>query len=202
MPLARYASHNSRRRAALFLPVESPGQVLRFLEWCGRHAAMPPPGGLLLSDAVGPLHLRALTAGENTHVREWMEASGAAFATAIGETVTLVFVDDKRWGWRIWQPGTDEEPEAFTATVEPLSLVRRLQRRALGQPPDTASERARVWMEGRGLPVDRVPGWARKPPPIVDYDTVSQLDRRGLLVEREPRLYRFVVGTAGEDAAI
>jgi hypothetical protein len=134
--------------------------------------------------------------------RAWMEESGPAFATALGETVTLVFAEETGWGWHTWPVGTDSAPEAFTETVEPPSFVRRLQHRALGQPPDTASERARAWAEGHDLPVDRVPAWARKPLPVVDYETVAQLDRRGLLVEREPRLYRFRFGTAGADAAI
>jgi len=214
LPLRPHRQQGGGYNACVFvvacLVARSPGQVYQFFE--RRSASL---GGVLLSDATSPLGLRALVAAGGTLpdvATVFLEVHGPVLARVFAAgpeqpPLTLLFAGAERWGWRRWrvaQNGAAVAAEAFDEVVDDapkaastgvgVHLLRLFPgaSRALPRPePDSARARAIRWAREQGLPIDRVPGVAKKRVPIIDYATVAGLDQRGLLVEDSPRLYRF-----------
>ena len=187
--------------AALFLPGNSPGQVIRFLQRRQRSLAASVATGspLLVSDAAGPGRLRALifeaSAGDN---RAYLDAAAPALSTAFAVGVTLLWSTPalSRWGTARWEPDATEieRTEADQPTPLPQSFFDRLRRRSTTSP-------LLDWARARNLPLDRLP--PLRPAgtlPIIDYETIAALDRKSLLVENRPCLYRFVLIMPAMDA--
>jgi hypothetical protein len=185
---------------AAFVAAPSPGQVYRFLQRSLRserataaEAAVALPA-LLLSDRVGARSYRALaiegaTAAEAAPVISRVAARLApAFASSEAPLLVLRADADGSWGFHRWHDPDDVPETANNGPGAPLrsSFLRFLTPTARHAPAPV------LWAQREGLPVDRVPGVARKTPPVVDYSTVAALDQKGLLYEDgTPRLYRL-----------
>ncbi|MDX1934626.1 MAG: hypothetical protein SFU56_18660 [Capsulimonadales bacterium] len=171
-------------RSALFLRSPSPGAVFRFLE---RHPhAVPGPTVLLLSEPTPPGGWRLLTT-ESPSPPD-LSLPGRALSDAFPPYVCLIFLGSERWGYTIWANGrtAEEASEPLPSSPGPVGFRLRLPGMRPPAPPYVA------WGKERALPVDRFPaGGGRGSVPIVEYRTVSSLDERGLLLENQPRLYRF-----------
>ena len=183
-----------------FLRVSAPGQILRYLQRNNLYPRFSCP--LLLSDSVGNNSLRCLSidgqVAESPCAFDWMQSVGPALSEVFPPRATFLWrqvpsskLGVASWGYVIWEDGKVVETAEYSIPTEPkpglLSCLPGMKRRA-ALSPDTA------WALARGLPIDRVPAAGlRRNIPVIDYDTVAQLDQRSLLVETTPRLYRFTL---------
>ena len=121
------------------------------------------PNELLISDAIGEEAWRALpVAGlEKT-----------AFRLALAFPPDVIQLQETPTGWQ-WVRHTGTGPEDSGV----LAKKRLWERHA-------PVER---WASQQGLPLSRL----IRPPKVIDYETVAQLDQKSLLLEDTPRLYRF-----------
>ena len=180
----------------LFLSSPAPGQVFQYLT--RQYGTALSASLLLLSDAVGPGLPRVLFFSE-TALRletDFVWSLGTALSLVFPPCVTLLWrqtpqADSVQWGYTIWDKGQITESANYCYPIPAkLSLLSRLpgMKRRAALSPDIA------WALSRGLPIDRVPAAGlRRNIPIIDYNTVAQLDQRNLLVETSPRLYRFTL---------
>lgn len=170
----------------LFLLSPSPGAVFRFLE---RRvlAGETIPSPLYLSDPAPPHGYRLLYLP--TASRLMIAVVGARLSTALPRAVTLLYRRAGSvpvWGYTFWEGGevVDSGEDALPKSNPWQKLTARLPGPASVSPPV-------AWANRRGLPLDRLPLVGRGTNPTVEYRTVAALDQRSLLVEDEPRLYRF-----------
>ena len=175
--------------AVLFLPAPSPGQIIRYLERHKSPAGVDAPTTpLLLSDAVGAFEYRALIA--DTSARPWLEALSLPASADFHFALRLIWHEDSpvsRGGVIAWEDGHEIKRENFAASAtEPTGFFARLTNVS---PLTGELAWAKKWL----LPIDRIPHHARKPLPLVDYETVAKLDQKSLLEEKSPRLYRFTL---------
>jgi hypothetical protein len=181
----------------LFLCAPSPGQLFRYFE--RNHQHLLSANSLLLSDGVGGASLRCLVienqATETAPVPDVMLSLGPTLSDLFPPRVTILWrhppasPEPAVWGFTVWENGQVVETEEHALPPDPkpgfLSRLPGMKRGAL-PPPDIA------WALARKLPIDRVPeAGLRRRIPIIDYVTVAGLDQRNLLVENNPRLYRF-----------
>ena len=150
---------------AFFVRSPSPGAVLRFLERLARHGESLPPE-LLISDKVGEAQWRALPLAG-------LEVVAPRLALAFPPDVVQLREIPDGWVWTRHQGSG-----AMDSGVLPKK--RLLERHA-------PVER---WARQHGLPLSRL----TRPPKVIDYETVAQLDQKSLLLEDTPRLYRFPLG--------
>ena len=140
----------------------SPGAVLRFLERLARRDE-PLPAELLISDAVGQWQWRALPVADLASV-------APRLALAFSSDVFHLQEMPAGWSWTRYESEGAAESGALAK--------KRLWER---------SSPVERWARAHGLPLTRL----TRPPKIIDYETVAQLDQRSLLLEDTPRLYRF-----------
>lgn len=163
-------------RVVLFVRAASPGSVLRLAERWGRGDGAPET--LLLSDAVAPAGWRALIVPPERLA--WAEGFAPRLAAAFPPDVFLL----ARVGARVRRGRFPAEGEAEVADEAAAPVGRwPIPRARRGPSPETA------WAQERGLPLDRA-----NAPRQVEYETIASLDRRSLLIEDSPRLYRFRLG--------
>ncbi|MCX6367572.1 MAG: hypothetical protein NTX57_12805 [Armatimonadetes bacterium] len=147
---------------AFFVRSASPGAVLRFLERLARRDE-PLPAELLISDAVGPWQWRALPVAGLASV-------APRLALAFSSDVFHLQEMPAGWSWTRYE-------SAGAAEYGALAKKRLWER----------SSPVERWASVHGLPLTRL----TRPPKVIDYETVAQLDQRSLLLEDMPRLYRF-----------
>ncbi len=147
---------------ALFVRSASPGAVLRFLERLARRGELLPLE-LLISDAVGEQQWRAL-------VVVGMETFAPRLALAFPPDTLLLKAISGGWSWTRY-------------TSEGAAESGSLAKKRLWEPHVPVE----LWARQQELPLSRL----TRPPKVIDYETVAQLDQRSLLLEDTPRLYRF-----------
>lgn len=181
----------------LFLSSPAPGQVLQYLK--RQHGSVLTSTLSFVSDAVEHSLLRVLFFDETVANSDLNQLTdyGVTLSKVFPPRVThlwrcsLLPSEETTWGYTVWEDGKVLEAAEHNLPAGPKpSLLSRLpgMKRRAALSPDIA------WALARGLPIDRVPAAGlRRKIPIIDYDTVAQLDQRGLLVENSPRLYRFTL---------
>lgn len=156
-------------QSTFFISSSSPGAVFRFLERLARHEN-GAPDKLILSDPVGALRWRLLRPGDS----DWLLSKAPQLVVAFPPE--LIWLDCQSGDWRIWNADGSE----IIGQAPPLP-------RRLLLPSKSGAE---GWARAQGLPLERL----TKPPRVLDYETVAQLDQKSLLLEDTPRLYRFPLG--------
>jgi hypothetical protein len=164
-----------------FIAAPSPGSLVRFLE---RQAARTPPapGWFFVSDPGPPHGLRALVGPDAA--TPWLDGLASRLVLAFPPTLYGVLPQpDGTLLWRRWSADSPLEEGTFPAPAPP-SWRARLPGYRLPQTP------LQHWCQQHGLPLERADAPRMH---TIDYETVSSLDQRKLLVENAPRRYRFVL---------
>ena len=172
----------------LFLLAPAPGAPLRFLER-RRLAGDTLPSPFFLSEPAPPHGFRALFSPAAD--RAMLAEIGERLSLALPRTITLLWQETdapgvSRWGFHTWEGGQakDESQEI----IPPPTPLQRLTARLPGARTPSVPV---AWAARRGFPIARLPLLARPAPPIIEYLTVAKLDRKSMLVENAPILYRF-----------
>jgi hypothetical protein len=137
---------------------------LRFLERLALRGELPS-GDVWISDAPGDPPWRALHG-------EGLTRLALRLALAFPPEVIEVRPTPAGWQWTRFSP--QGAPETGMLGKKPL------------WEPRSPLE---LWASPLHLPLARL----LKPPRVLDYETVAQLDQRSLLLEDTPRRYRFTL---------
>jgi hypothetical protein len=180
--------------SVFFLLSPSPGAVFRFLERQANTGKIVPPL-LYLSEPVAPHGFRVLFTPPEEGGRleaEWGESLAIAFPRVLIHFWQFTENAETAWGYIQWEEGAKktEFRDVLPAQSPLQGILQRLSGSRVVPPPI-------AWANRKGLPIARY--LQRHKISLKEYATVAALDRKSLLVEDAPCLYRFATNPpAGE----